>query len=157
MYFKIERGTKTFTDHQRVWDKIKRCNSDALKLVEEMGFTKFCRSQSHIGGGISAVEYLNCKPDGYKSVGKSYQNLYYPKVKNKELIKKIDSLPTVSFEEFNESIGFKAQSQGMSHYRSFGSKRVGDVYLISMYDECEYDPKPDMIEILPSEYKELTK
>jgi hypothetical protein len=157
MYYKIEKGTKTFTDHQRIWDKIKRCNKEAYEIVEQLGFKEYCRDNSSCGGGISAFYNGKEKPENFKVVGKDYQCLYYPKVSQKATIKLIDNLPLVSFEEFNHSIGFEEQFAGMSHYRSLGSKRVGDVYIISVYDECDYTPKSDMVEILASEYKELNK
>jgi hypothetical protein len=128
-----------------------------MKLVKEMGFKRCCRDSHSVGGGISAIECLDGKPDGFKSVGEKHQNLYFPKVRNKELIAKIKALPLVGNEEFNETIGFKEQFSDMCFHQRFGCKEFDGGYLISISDKCDYTPKSDMIEILASEYKKLNK
>jgi len=157
MYFKVEKGTETYNKLRSVCDKITDCNNKALDLTKELGFNRCCKDRNGVGGGISALESLSGKPEGYKVVGEKYQDLYYPKVKNKEVVSKIESLPVVSYDEFNGTIGFSEQFTDMTFHHAFGLKDIDESFLITISDECDYKPKSDMIEILASEYKELSK
>ena len=157
MKFKVEKGTKTFDELEKVFVKMKDCNKQALELIESLGFTQFGVSNNGIAGGISCI-VSKTKPDGFRVVGKPYQNLYYPKkANNKELLQKFDELPIISYEEFNDTIGFKAQFSSLNYHRAFGIKKVKDVYLIDIDNKCKYTPKSDMIEILESVYLKLHK
>ncbi len=154
MYYKLEKGNETFQKLESVWDKINKCNKKSRELVEELGFKEFGVSQHSVAGGISCIK-SDCKPEGYKKVGKSYQGLIYPKANNKETLSKFKKLPIVEYEEYNNTIGFESQFSSMSHHRSFGSKKVNDIFLIEVSNECEYTPTKDMVEITYSEYKKL--
>jgi hypothetical protein len=154
MYYKVEIGTKTFESLKLIWDKMNKCNKEALSLVESLGFTKYGSALSKAAGGISCVESEE-KPEGYKQVGKSYQNLYYPKANNKKILKKFNALPIVTLNEYNDTIGFKEQFVSLSHHRAFGSIQKDTMFLVEINDNCDYTPKGDMIELLSSEYKKL--
>lgn len=153
MKFKVEKGTETYRRLELLQERINECNNEALNLVESLGFKKFGVSNSGRGGGISCVK-ADDKPDGFKVVGKPHQNLFMPKSSNKKLWDKINALPIVSYQEFNDVIGFTPHFKGLSHYRSYGFERLDDLFLVDVGD-ADYTPKEDMIEILDSEYKKL--
>jgi hypothetical protein len=89
MYLKVVKGTETFDKLNAVWDKINEYNNIAKALVNELGFDKFGRTREGVGGGISCIQ-SDTKPDGWRSVGKKYQSLYFPKANQKELLAKIE-------------------------------------------------------------------
>jgi hypothetical protein len=156
MYFKIEPGNATYEKVKQTLAKCILYNQKAKSLAKELGFEKFGISKHHRAGGISCFE-SNTKPEGFVTVGKKWQNLFYPKSKNKEVIEKIKELPVMSFEEFGDAIGFKPQFKGLNYHRAYGLKQVDDFFLIEIDDNCDYTPVDGMIEILASEYKSLCK
>jgi len=154
MYFKVEKGTETFKKIDEMMDKFVDYNKQAHKFVEELGYDAFGTSHRGVAGGISCINASE-KPDGYKQVGKPYQCLYYPKANNKKLLEQMAKLPILTYDEYNETIGFKEQFTGLAHHRAFGLITTDDMYLIEVDDDCEYEPKSDMVELLGSEYKKL--
>jgi hypothetical protein len=154
MYLKVIKGTETFDKLSAVWDKINEYNNIAKALVKELGFEKHGRSKIGVAGGISCIE-CETKPEGWRSVGKKYQSLYYPKANQKELLNKIESLPIVSEEEYNNTIGFEPQFTSLHYISAFASKRNEKEIVIKIAETADYTPKSDMIEITVSEYKQL--
>ena len=154
MYYKLEPGNATYEKVKETLKKCEKYDDEARALVKELGFERHGSDLYGRAGGISCVE-ADTKPEGYIKVGKTWQCLYYPKASNKEVIKKIKALPVMSNEEFNNSIGFKSQFVGLTHYRSFGIMKSGETYLIEIGDACKYAPAEGMVEILASEYKKL--
>lgn len=154
MYYKLEPGSETYEKVRAILIKCRECQEKAEQLVKKLGFERFGFSMHDRTGGISCVE-SQTKPEGYVSVGKRWQNLYYPSARNKEVIQQFRELPTVSFEEFNASIGFEIQFVGLTQHRSFGVDELGEIFLITVSDDCKYTPAPGMVEILASEYKKL--
>jgi len=155
MYYKLKKGSPTYDALKEVWEKMHKYNKKAFKLVEELGFKKFGINREGVAGGISCFQSSE-KPEGYKSIGNSGDNLIFPKKNNKEVLEKIDALPIVSKKEFNDTIGFKEQFSDRMYHSSFGCKRVDDVFLIEVSNECDYTPTEGMIEITFTEYKELS-
>jgi hypothetical protein len=85
--------------------------------------------------------------------------LDYPKVANKKDTELIQVLPTLSYKELNDIVGFKG-NQTISRGCSLAWIHTvgllwGDPILIEVENGCEYTPIPDMIEILESEYLQL--
>ena len=156
MYFKIEKGTNTHNSLEELFEKINKCNLESISFVEKLGYKKHGKKHGVIAGGISCIESEN-KPEGFKTVGKKHQNLIFPKAGNKKLLAQINNLPTVSFKEFNDAIGFKSQFVGLTHHRACGCDKQAEIYLIEVDDRCIYTPKKDMIEILASEFIQLKK
>jgi len=154
MYFKINKETNTFLELDKVFNKMKDCNNAAFELSKELGFDAFGISKGVVAGGISCLQSQE-KKEGYTTVGKRHQKLYFPKANNKEVMNKIKELLTVEYDEFNKTIGFVPQYSATTHHRSFGAERLKDIYLIEIDDKCNFKPKSDMIEILSSEFKTL--
>jgi len=79
MKFKILKGTKTFDDLSALWKRMDKARLEAKKLAKSLGAENFATSGSHgIAGGIEGMEFPE-KPEGWKSVGDSWQSLYMPK------------------------------------------------------------------------------
>lgn len=154
MYYKLQKGNPTYDALKEVWEKMQDYNKKALNLVEELGFKKFGINQDGVAGGISCFQSSE-KPEGYKRVGREGDNLIYPRNNNKEVLSKINALPVVSKKEFNDTIGFKEQFSERMYHSSFGCKRVDDIFLIEVSNECDYTPAEGMIEITFTEYKEI--
>lgn len=155
MKFKVEKGTDTYNKLSEVFDKIKDYNNQAMSLANKLGSEEFGISFKGVAGGISCIKYKD-KPEGFKVVGKPYQNLFMPKANNKKLWEEINELPILSFDEFNSVIGFEPQFKGLKFYRTYGYTHLNDKFLIDTGD-ADYTPKDDMIEILESEYKKLSE
>ena len=153
MKFKVEKGTAIYQELELLFDKIKDYNSKTKKFVESLGFEEYGVSLRGRAGGLSCIR-TSKKPDGFKTVGKKYDNLFMPKASNKELWKKINELPILSYDEYNKVIGFEAQFQGLSHIRSYRCEKVNDVFLIDV-GNADYMPIEGIVEILDSEYKSL--
>ena len=153
MKFKVEKGTAIYQELELLFDKIEDCNSKTKKFVKSLGFEEYGISLRGRAGGLSCIR-ASKKPEGFKTVGKKYDNLYMPKASNKELWEKINALPILSHNEYNEVIGFEQQFKGLSHIRSYGCEKVNDVFLIDVGD-ADYTPIEGIIEILDSEYKSL--
>tara|TARA_R110000782_G_C14522532_1_gene381281 strand:+ start:48 stop:530 length:483 start_codon:yes stop_codon:yes gene_type:complete len=155
MYYKVLQETETFKKLDSIWSRAAEVNKLALELVESFGYKQFGIDENSLAGGISCIK-CESKPTGFKSVGKKHQSLYYPTVKNTTALEAINSLPKITIDEYNESIGFKSQWTSLSHHRAFGCQTIENGYLVEVNDKCDYLPKPDMIEILSSEAKKLT-
>lgn len=161
MKYKVEKGTPLFDAFDDVYTLIKYCNTKALELSESLGFKEFGSNTSEIAGGIYCF-YSEEKKEGYKTVGKPYQNLIFPKAQNKELLLKIAELPVVKLEQYNELISFKqrfsSDERGLIHIRSFGSQisNCGNYYLLDIDPKSDFEIKEGMIEILESEYIRLS-
>lgn len=156
MYYKVEKGTEIYNKLDKVWDKMIKYNNISLEFIKSIGFNKFGVSHKGVAGGVSCIE-SDYKPEGFKQVGKTHQNLFYPKQNNKELLKRIEELPIVSYSEYNDVIGFVPHSKNLKYFNSYGSEKIGNIYLITLSDDCEYQPKEDMVELKVSEYKEILK
>lgn len=153
MYFKVEKGVPLWNKLEELMNRIIEVRQAAKDLVNEMGFTEYGAAHFVVAGGISFVYSPDRKPDGYRSVGKSWQQFYFPKAVNKVLCGKIAALPVVKHNEYNDVINFKDQFVGLKHIMAYGLKKTGDTFLIEVSDDAKYTPIEGMIEILASEYK----
>jgi hypothetical protein len=153
MKFKVLKETETYRRLDELLEKINVCNQHSKHLVESWGFKEFGISMKGVGGGLSCI-YSRTKPEGFKTVGKPSQNLIMPKANQKALWCKIQELPIVTREEFNNVIGYKEHFKGLIHHRCYGLKKRNDLFLIDT-GNSDYIPTNDLIEILESEYKLL--
>jgi len=161
MKFKVLKGTETYNKLQAFQEKSKELRKIALDFANSLGFEEYIENQKHRAGGISAFVSRE-KKEGYKQVFTRHRsNLIFPKTTkaNKELIAKIEALPVITDDEYNSIIGFKSDFYGLQFIRAFGYRRVNikDCYLIDLSGVTKYTPKPDMIEILESEYISLSQ
>ena len=153
MFFKVEKGVALWDNLEALMNKIISVRDQAKELVNELGFTEYGSAHFVVAGGISFVYSPDRKPDGYRSIGKSWQQFYFPKAVNKDICKKIADLPVIKYNEYNDVINFKDQFVGLTHIMSYGLKKVGDIFLIDVSDQAKYTPVEGMVEILSSEYK----
>lgn len=155
MYFKIEHGTELFKEFESLNERRHKAHDAAFKLQKSLGGLGYTRPYGSLGGGINAIKFED-KPDGFKSINKS-MSLYSPKKSNKEMIKRIENLPIVTEDELNSMLGFEPQFSGKYYHNLPGFIECEKYILVDVSDLCKYTPKSDMIEILSSEYKELSK
>jgi hypothetical protein len=163
MKYKISKGTelfKTLTDLRKKMDKVQK---QAKELAIEFGGTTAATNGRHLAGGIDAVEFKE-KPDGWRSVGNSWQNLYYPKAdkKNKEIHEKIQALPVLEFKELNDAVGFTGNQSvctdnGFSFIKTVGMQWHKDFILMEVAEKTKYTPIKSVEEILGSEFDKLSK
>ena len=162
MNYKIEKGTELFKTLTNFKIKINSVDKKAMDLAIELGGISSASNGRYLAGGFDAVEFKN-KPDGWRSVGNSWQNLYYPKAdkKNKEIHNKISELPKIKWEELNELVGFKSQfcstERGIANVKSIATSWHKDFILLETAEGAEYNPPKDVIEILGSEFEKLSK
>lgn len=158
MYFKTEHNSETGKKFQELKVKADLANKTALELAKKYGFSEWRPSRSFkVFGGISSFASFNGIPDP-KVWCKSYVNgEYYPKgnsKKGKEILKEIESLPTVSARELNGIIGWNEK------FSWIGCKLSNKSFFGFIVDRKVYEnlgdnfPK-DCIEITETEYLKL--
>jgi hypothetical protein len=161
MKFKVLKGTETYNKLQAFQEKGNEVRKIALDFANSLGFEEYIENQKHRVGGISAFVSRE-KKEGYKQVFTRHRsNLIFPKTTkaNKELLAKIEALPVITDDEYNSIIGFKSNFYELNFVRAFGYRKSNkeDCYLIDLSGVTKYTPKPDMIEILESEYISLSQ
>lgn len=171
MYFKIDKDSELYLKLKEVQVKMKEANQAAYKLANELGFKQW-RGDSNmtIAGGIQSL-YSETKPDGYAyTYGSSSPNDFFPKKTkaNKEILAKIEALPTVSSFDLTDLINYDWRKCSEETGERYGQKRVlftpglsfpknGEV-LIHIPDWItKYKPVKCMIEITQTEYNKLDK
>lgn len=168
MKYKIEKGTPLFTKLDNLGEQIRKVNKQACDLVKEMGFSNFHPKGNFIlAGGISAV-HADKKPKDYAfAYGSSEPNAFFPrKIKtNKELLAKINALPTIDASALNDLVNFDPFTDS-SDITPTGGRRISfhpgiawkKKYIlidIANYYEDSYKPAKHMIEITTAEFKKL--
>ena len=159
MKFKILPGCELF---KKLWDikngmiAARAAITDTLKAK---GFSGKFATDSNSLVSCVAVEILDGKPDGWRSVGASWQNLYWPKAgnKNKALRDELNALPVISNDVLNEALNFSfCVDSGLNAYnRPAVAWHMGKKYILVDTDDAPYEPVMGMQEILDSEYKKL--
>lgn len=163
MKYKILKGTNLFTVLTDINKRMIAVKKQAKDLAIEFGGIKVATAGRHLAGGIDGIEFKE-KPVGWRSVGNSWQNLYYPKMdKSMKVVRdKIDALPTIDFDEINKAVGFSANqvtanSNSLSWVKGVVMAWHKDFVLMETVEGTTYKPVPDVIEILGSEYDVLKK
>lgn len=160
MKFKIEKGTGTFNKLIALRNEIKLVRDQAFAVVQEFGANEFCKAQWSLAGGIAAIKFDN-PPEGWKILDK-YQNLYYPKAKNKVALLKFATLTTIPYSALNDIVGFLGNQtvpygQGICWVNTVGMKFGENYMLMEVREGAKYKAIPDVIEILESEFEILSK
>jgi hypothetical protein len=159
MKYKISKESDLYFNLRALEVKIKAANYLAYDVVKEFGAEKFALNPHSFAGGIGGIVF-DRKPEGWKRVGKDWQDLYYPKASNKMDLEKIKGLPLVTEKEYNDITGFVGMqtiSSGQGFYLIgspgiyFGDEEI----LLDVNSQCTFTPKEGMIEILESEYLKL--
>lgn len=174
MYFKIEKKSELHATLVKVKADMKAANKAAFALANELGFEKYrpINNFTIAGGIMSLYSEDGKKPDGYAyTYGSSSPNDVFPKRKlkaNKELLAKIDALPTIPAERLNGPIKYDWRKHKSPRADSRGGSQIlftpgvsfakNDEILISFPDYItSYKPVKGMIEITFTEHKTLNK
>lgn len=130
--------------------------ADTLKAK---GFSGKFATDSNSLVSCVGVEILYGKPEGWRSVGASWQKLYWPKAdnKNKALRDELNALPKISNDVLNKALNFSfCTGPNLEIYRRPGvAWHMGKKYILVDTDNAPYEPVEGMQEILDSEYKKL--
>lgn len=168
-YYKIEKGTETFDKMVAVRSRMAETRTEAKKLLESIpNSLETYYEAGEIAGGIYLVGFdgLDSVPDNwvindrYTGAGKAGARYARPHKKSKhvkEIRKKIQSLPTVSYSDFNSPIGYSWITNGRTLSFAPGVMYGDDVILLNVADadddhEAYTPPNSDIIEIKASEY-----
>lgn len=155
MKYRINKGTETYAKLDALYKRMQVARKAAYAFVKSVGATQFASASHVLEGGVGGVVF-DKKPEGWTMVGKPWQNLYFPKVKQKELLDKIRALPLIANEDLNAIVGFKdhglvvdEDSGSFSSIRRPGVQWVKDCVLVDVPNKCKYTPpNADIVEIL---------
>lgn len=153
MFFKTPKNSETGKKFIALFEEMKSVNDQALELAESLGGETF--RPFSFAGGISSIVFADAhqfdNPLNWRNVNKR-KNEFMPRAhrkEGKEIMKKIEALPTLHREKFGEVLGVR------SFWKSPGVKVAGDWILIEVYPEWRDTIPKDCIEILHSEYLEI--
>jgi|GEM_PF-2056892 len=158
MYYKITRSTPLFKKLQEINKGIIAARCAIMDTLKKMGYTgKFASASSSYLVSCDAVEITTGKPEGWKVVGESWQQLYYPKVSNKKDSKILNALPRISNDVINKPLNFYFHvGENLTCYHRPSLIFSDNCVLVSTTSK-EYAPVDGMKEILESEYIKLEK
>lgn len=167
MKFKILKGTDLYAKLKQLQEKATVCSQAAQNLAKEIGATHAYTNNRNRAGGVQAFRFeygkepektLWLQPDRHNN-----KQLFYPRTgkakllrANDELHQRIENLPLLTHDEYNNTIGFKVQCTSKLEWVSSYGLQINDDYaLIEIHEGCKFEPLPDMIEITVSEYNKL--
>lgn len=159
MKLKIVKGSPLFDALHELWGRMKECNKAADDLVRELGYKEKAINGRRLAGGIDAIEMEGPKPEGWKKVGDRWQSFYYPTAKNKEVLRRIQALPTMDNDELNKILNFhsgaKCVGDSLVWISRPGMSFSDDYMLMELSEGHEYKIPEGAEEILESEYLKL--
>lgn len=159
MNYVIKKGSELYEKLIAIQKRAKDARDKALQLAKDFGGKEAYTNGRHFSGGLDAVEF-DTPPEGWRSVGKKWLKLYYPKSVNKEALSKIADLPVVEIDEVNAILSFQG-GQVVSAGDGLAFVKMPHVYfrkdciLIKVTSGVKYKPVQGMEEILESEFQKL--
>jgi hypothetical protein len=156
MKYKVLKGTELFAKLTELNKKILAAKKEIKAYVLSVGGKDFGTNMNYNLVKLDAVQFEE-KPEGWRSVGPSYQRFYTPKASNKKVWEAIRQLPNVDIKELNAIVGydqFVGRDLAIAHRPGvhFGTNEV----LIEVAEEMEwYKPVKDMVEIPVTEFNKL--
>lgn len=163
MHYKIESGSELYERMMQLQEECKEANKVCQDYVNKTygDETKWASDNYCIGGGLKAVQ-LDEKPEGYKSVGDSWQHLFQPYARNKKAWKEWDALPKVKQDELKSLLNYGNYSgakQGGFMMSTLPNVYWKEDFILVKCAEfaTSYEPVEGMTEILASEFNELNK
>lgn len=166
MKYKVLPSCDLYTALTAIQLKMVECNNAANTFVKGLGYERFRLSSYRnghqvIAGGVSSIEILTGKPEGWrKAVG---HKEYMPSKlkKNKDLLDKIAALPFVTNSEITDLLKYdwRNTTKSAGNRISFcpGVIWKKKLILIDVADYVKYKPVAGMVEILESEYQKLSQ
>jgi hypothetical protein len=151
MVFKVSKGCELYDKLKALMDRVNECDRAADALAKELGGTSCRKGYWTIGWGLSAIT-MPVKPKGWKNAHRDLVGEYMPSASNKEVVKKINELPKVEYNDLNSLVGY---------HNAFGHPgiNVRDDYAFLTFSDKQADkltPVDGMVEITVTEYKRLT-
>lgn len=163
MYYKILPESALFKKMWEVFERGKAADKAAKKWIKNQfgEFKSYAPKRNAVWGGIDAIQFES-KPEGWKQVGKKYQQLYYPTVRLKKLINELEDLPAVQNKEIKDLLNYgnySGAAGGGLVWNSMPGIIISKDYILIAASEVadDYKPVDGMTEILFSEYHQLRK
>lgn len=166
MKFLIKNNCDVYTHLRELYIKIENARKAAGKVCKKVGASDFATGTRRLAGGIDGFSF-DKKPEGYRTVGESWQNLYYPTVallkKDRNLATMLNNLPVLDHDELNNIVKFKAPQTvtndggglGIAMVYTVGIFWGKDYILMQTHPGTKYKPIPGIVEIKESEFDKL--
>jgi len=162
MYYKILKGTPLHEKLARLHEKILAAKKEAAAVVKEVNGFSYCSNPDILAGGIFGISFYDEPPHGWYCINQGSTPSYYrPKnlSENRELLAKIKSLPTVSFEELNVLLNFIAGTAPFGKALKWVKCPIvvwgSETTVVNLRGFDGYHPVEGMIHIIKSEYNTL--
>lgn len=161
MKFKVIKGSETEKKLKDLLVRINEANDAAKEYIESLGANEYATaSTNYMNRRVDGIQFeQNPDKNLWREVGKN-QNLYFPKVKNKEVLEALNDLPLIPNEEFNDITGYVAQSFSISSGIGWSSRmgmkaNLQNQFVLDIHENAFYTPTSDIIEITNSEAKQI--
>lgn len=160
MKYYIPSGTELYSKASDILDRAQQVHDHVQAFARErFGSSTYVKGPNHLAGSPVAFS-LGEKPTGWMHVFKYIdKNLYFPKKisANKELLKEIDSLPSVPNEQLKHVLGYGGYfvDGKYSGFPGIVYKPDNGVILVSVSEWVPYSPPNGIIEITVSDYNAL--
>lgn len=158
MKYKVLKGTATFEKLTALNEKLKACHEAMVPIFNEFKASQYIplKDNAIAFGGFAGLIFKKSPPPHWAKV-KGTKNAWYPKkwAVNQQIIDRIEKLPTVSLQEYNEAIGLTDPEPEIQFNRyGFTYLEEQELFLI----ECSsMKVSEELIEILESEFMNLKK
>lgn len=163
MRFKVIPGSDTFIKLTELNKRIIAAREAANKFCRKIGGKSVANLGVNAAGGIDAIEFDH-PPSAKKwmPVGRKHQKYFQPIPKtNPEVIEEIKKLPVVTYAEMNAIVGFTPQyvieCGERVTIRSIWVFFCKNDILIQNEQGTKFNPGPDLVEILESEFESIKK
>lgn len=171
MYFKVLNGTALYGTLYDVFLKVKAAKDYCDELAKEVGADGFSTSNSYIAGDINAFHFKGYEPPDRElwsaPTREKRTPWWMPKIgkkfleKNEVILGKLKDIPRVDKkliqDPLNCNMAAYGSAAGLTVFEVPATKWFKDYVLLEFPDQVNYESVPDMIEILASEHKELSK
>lgn len=152
MYFKTTKDSETGQKFTLFQDKWNRSKKQVHELLDELNAESARMSSWYLSGGIKSFQFkYDVEVPQYLKKGKNGHTPRMSTPEGKELSKKIDSIEDVTRMDLNDCIGYN------DIFSTIGFNGDNPEYfLFSIGDNWKVEIPSDCVEILASEYKNLS-
>ena len=165
MQYKILAGTETHNKLSELQAQKFEANKKAFEMAERFGAKQYIDKGDVVAGGLTGFILPDGPPDKSlwrKAYTAHYRDVYFPmrnRKANKDLLAEIDALPVVSDEDLNSVLGYQSGKIKGTNVWTFkpGYAYHIDYALVKTHEKYSGSLSADFIEILASEFNELSK
>ena len=160
MYYKIEKQSELGLKIAELLKRVELAKKEVFEYIDSIGAQEtILKSSDYLVGGIRGLYFKNNPDSKLYSQVKGEIGAFFPRKKtNNDVYNKIVfDLPKIERSEIDKLVGFESQFVGFTHCRHVGFSERKECYLVVVSDIAEYTLVEGMIEILASEYKQLSE